>query len=419
MEADSVLLDPQKMWDQRASLQPPPYQGAMRPMLEGISRGDELVDELPDAVISPCVGHKNPRLISDIPQLPEPSWVNWELVQHGQELWKQHLGRAFMGLTAALLQGFTIARFAEVLNHAGYAQSPYTSLKRYSSTAYHISDWFRYPLNDPQSIARQSIYKVRCMHGFARRRSKGLFSQERGEGIALSQYDLGEVQLGFSAVCLSIMEVEMGMQPFTAAELEAMVHTWRIIGWHLGIEDQFNVCRSPEHLAQCLEDYMVWTPQRLRTCRESTHILQLAAVSGFGKHLGLGIHYFKGFIAALQNMRGIQVRYSNIEALPGMDAFVRFRFTILGKSDNINWLVGRFIFSVRDLARNRPWLTEQYQRNWAPGIAAFHDSIIWQVVSLFARLRLAFQQPRVRAAVVFLLLAVAFRLRISRRRLIR
>jgi hypothetical protein len=52
-------------------------------------------------------------------QRAEPEWVDWASVRRGQEHWKRLLGPTFVALNAALLQGFTIARFAEVLVIAG------------------------------------------------------------------------------------------------------------------------------------------------------------------------------------------------------------------------------------------------------------------------------------------------------------
>ena len=45
--------------------------------------------------------------------------MDWASVRRGQEHWKRLLGPTFVALNAALLQGFTIARFAEVLVIAG------------------------------------------------------------------------------------------------------------------------------------------------------------------------------------------------------------------------------------------------------------------------------------------------------------
>ncbi|CAK0830350.1 unnamed protein product, partial [Prorocentrum cordatum] len=126
---------PAPTWDQRHSLRPPPYVGAMRRQLEGLAIGDAAVDELPDAAVAPCAAHRGAGSVMACagtpPQSPEPGWVDWDLVRRGQALWLENLGRAFLALTAALVQGFTIARFAEVLHHAGYAQSPLNSNRRH------------------------------------------------------------------------------------------------------------------------------------------------------------------------------------------------------------------------------------------------------------------------------------------------
>ena len=134
-----------------------------------------------------------------------------------------------IALNAALLQGFTIARFAEVLADSGYSSSPKASWDRYSETAYAITDWYTHDLRDPLSPARQSIYRVRCMHTCARHKCSRLFAKT--EGVAVSQYDLAEVQMGFSSVCLSIMEHELNIEPLSRTEKEAMVHCWRVIGY--------------------------------------------------------------------------------------------------------------------------------------------------------------------------------------------
>ena len=68
-------------------------------------------------------------------------------------------------------------------------------------------------------------------------------------------------------------------------------HCWRLIGYHLGILDEFNVCASMPELERCLGDYMEWTPARLRTCRASTHELQHAVCDAFGVNTGMGVFW--------------------------------------------------------------------------------------------------------------------------------
>lgn len=95
-------------------------------------------------------------------QMVDPCWVDWASVRRGQAIWRGLLGPTFVALNAALLQGFTIARFAEVLVLAGYTSSLAATWNRFRNTGFAIMDWFSHPLDDPSSEARCSIYKVRA-----------------------------------------------------------------------------------------------------------------------------------------------------------------------------------------------------------------------------------------------------------------
>lgn len=198
--------------------------------------------------------HSRWRLLALQEQWGEPVWVDWELVKRGQEVWLEHWGGWIVGLSVALLVGFSIGRFSEVLFHSGYAQDALTATNRYSDTAFAMLDWFSYDLSCPGSRARVSIYTVRKMHAYARRRAKDivlapgrkLFDKDHGEGVPLSQYDMAQVLLAFSGIVIMIMEADLGVPPIPRGDLEAMVHCIRLIGWHLGILDEFNPCASLE-----------------------------------------------------------------------------------------------------------------------------------------------------------------------------
>ena len=108
-------MDKSLLWDQRMTLCPPPYKGAMAQNLPGLTIGDEFVDKLSLSTVSPC--HNAPRKhISASDQLPDPPWVNFDQVARGQALWITHSGANLLSLTGALLNGFSIARFAKVLS---------------------------------------------------------------------------------------------------------------------------------------------------------------------------------------------------------------------------------------------------------------------------------------------------------------
>jgi hypothetical protein len=44
-----------------------------------------------------------------------------------------------------------------------------------------VMDWLHYPLDDPSSQARKSLYLVRSMHARARRAARHVFDEEKGE----------------------------------------------------------------------------------------------------------------------------------------------------------------------------------------------------------------------------------------------
>ena len=372
-------------WDQRKTLRPPPYRGEMRHLLAGLEIGDEPADALPTDMVSPCLRFRQARepmpALRQVPQSAEPPWVDWDLVQRGQQLWCQHLARAVFALQAVLLQGFSITRFAEVLHQAGYAQSPLTTAQRYRATGLIVTDWFRYSLSDPSSPARLGLYAVRCMHSFARRRTGHVFDRRLGEGIALSQYDLGEVLLGFTGACLAIMEDDMGMGRFPHEERDAMIHTWRLIGWHLGILDEFNVCSSVERVDACWADYMEWTPLRLTTCRMTTHLLQKSVMQAFGTYLGMGERYWSGFIKNLETVCVDNVEYVQVKPIPGMAALARFHMSLVGRSDVLNAHLSAGMVRMSEAARANPRRLDFMMLNVYPWAGRANDVLLWPLYS--------------------------------------
>ncbi|KNC87726.1 hypothetical protein SARC_00160 [Sphaeroforma arctica JP610] len=246
---------------------------------QGIFVADSLFDNLPTSAV---ICHNSTGVL---PISPEPEWVRWGLVAEGQRLWTNYFGTSFTALLMCLMSGFNIARFGEVLYHNGYAKDAETARVRYSATAFAVADWLRFPLDDVNGRSRQTINKVRAMHTFARRRSRRLFQPE--EGVALSQYDMAEVLLAFSGICLQAMKEDFNTH-ISGAELEPMVHMWRLIGYHLGIQDRFNVCASVERMNSCLQEFNTFCEQRAATARPYTNKLRSMALEGFGTFTGIG-----------------------------------------------------------------------------------------------------------------------------------
>lgn len=364
-------------WDQRESKRPPPYKHAFNKLLPGLEVGDPVFDALPASKLV-CHGQR----AGVLPQNDEPSWVEWDRVRRGQELWLYHLSRAFTGLGLSLLSGFSIARFAEVLYHNGYAVDGPTAMKRYGATSFAILDFFSHDLSDPDSRARQSIYTVRAMHAFARRKAAGLFDPAKGEGMPLSQLDMAEVQLGFSAVCMTFIETELGYGPIHREDAKDMVHLWRFVGWHLGIQDEFNVCTSLDDLDAYMADYMAWTPRRMETITFATKELRRTAIEGFALQTGLGENFwyaafdlvFRSPRVDLSHLKNEQKNY-----LPGIDAVARLSFKAFG-SDTLGSMMRYFLITQREDKLKDP-ARAAWRESTARRLSVFHDKLIWRIIS--------------------------------------
>jgi hypothetical protein len=69
-----------------------------------------------------------------------------------------------------------------------------------------------------------------------------LFHRYVNSEVAFSQMDMALVQAAFFASFTAFPD-DFGAQHATDAELLAFVHVWRVIGYYLGVEDQYNLAR--------------------------------------------------------------------------------------------------------------------------------------------------------------------------------
>eukprot|EP01059_Diplonema_ambulator_P033059 TRINITY_DN6762_c0_g2_i2.p2 TRINITY_DN6762_c0_g2~~TRINITY_DN6762_c0_g2_i2.p2 ORF type:complete len:298 (+),score=123.70 TRINITY_DN6762_c0_g2_i2:44-895(+) len=257
------------------SMDPPPYTGVMKDIAKGRYVGDEVYDKLDRQLLLSGI-HTGEGL----PDVDPPSWVDWEEVREGQALWREYAVPSFLSLAASLIIGYSIQRFSEVLTVSGYGKSADIAFERYQATGFHIQDWNRFPLDDPKSEGRQSLKKVRAMHAYARARATERGLTHREGDVLVSQYDMAETLLGFSAVSIDIIQYVVKKVP--AEDQRKMVASWRLIAHFLGITDEYNVCRSLEFNKECFMDWHKWSRIRLMTIPKCGLELQRIVTEGFG-----------------------------------------------------------------------------------------------------------------------------------------
>ena len=153
------------------------------------------------------------------------------------------------------------------------------------------------------------------------------------------------------------------------------------------------------------------TPQRMRTCRDDTHALQRTAVQGFGMYSSLGVRWFEALVTRFQNVRGTEVPYIRIEALPGLPGIVD-RFLALQASSPVNAMLSNGIHNAREAWRRDPKGAEQSLK-YVRMISRFSD-FQWRLVSAALRFNAALRagdSSAAAAAAVFFLAAAAVAVR--------
>ena len=84
----------------------------------------------------------------------------------------------------------------------------------------------------------ESLVRVRKMHFSASRSGK-----TKGIGF-ISQTELTSTQFGFMGYALTRPHL-LGIRYNNKLDQEGFVHFWAVIGYMLGIEDQYNMCLFP------------------------------------------------------------------------------------------------------------------------------------------------------------------------------
>jgi hypothetical protein len=185
-----------RVWAQAKSLQPPPFPEALhacRALLQGLQRGDAQQGQL-------------------LVDRPLPDWLDVASVRRGQLVLRAHSWTFLNCYMLALLHGFCIGRFSQLLLWSGYASSEWETYARFRSTWLAIWSWGAYELfTDGQGPARwdasshsvQQLLRVRRMHEMARRRVAGRWATYQGSHEPLSQYDMVRRMLSNRWLCAS------------------------------------------------------------------------------------------------------------------------------------------------------------------------------------------------------------------------
>ena len=201
-------------------------------VLTRLRESDDLADA---ALIEACASY--------------PEWVDWDQVARGQEVYIQQFPLCATTLFyVSLVGGFSAPLITKVLLCTGYLTGPARGvMQRLMDTGHMISEccaWGVDAFTPRTGRAWEAVLRVRVLHAKVRRSLRRKDTWDGAAwGIPINQSDLGATLLAFSYNVLVGVEKLRG-SPLPAADQEAYIHLWRVVGWLLGIDDDCNPCRG-------------------------------------------------------------------------------------------------------------------------------------------------------------------------------
>uniref|UniRef100_A0A1I8MYZ7 Uncharacterized protein n=1 Tax=Musca domestica TaxID=7370 RepID=A0A1I8MYZ7_MUSDO len=162
-----------------------------------------------------------------------PPWYDEHLFKQGQSFMNKYRFVIQSGMLSGLVAVLAIPSILKVLICTRQSSSPATAYRRYVRTLLHTNSWYKYSASDKSSRFWTSLRAVRKAHS---RSSRACAKLGAGQ---ITQKDLALTQFGFIGfLSLGAHRIQLDDEHF----LEATSHLWRVLGYLLGIKDEYNIC---------------------------------------------------------------------------------------------------------------------------------------------------------------------------------
>ncbi|XP_030759158.1 uncharacterized protein LOC115884641 isoform X2 [Sitophilus oryzae] len=165
-----------------------------------------------------------------------PPYYDEEMYIRGQKFFHKHIFGMFLGNLLGLMAGLSIQSSLAVLIMTKMSGSDYTAYKRYVSTILHMMIWYDSDFK-PGSRLWKSLENVKQKHNSASKKSMCVLKYR------INQKDMALAQFGFMGLIVTRNQL-LGIHDMNDDELECFLHVWRVIGYVLGMEEQYNLCRK-------------------------------------------------------------------------------------------------------------------------------------------------------------------------------
>jgi len=171
--------------------------------------------------------------------------IDESLVEEGKAFFKANFFSIFVSMLTGLWTLMYIKSIVRVLSMTKQSHTPTLAFKRYLSTLRHVVHWHKGVEEMKESLkvvkSKHSAAALRSKHNAASDASKKS-SKEQDHGI--SQFDMVVTQWAFIGPTL-LFPTELGMSnDLCSRELEGLVYIMYLVGRHLGVHEEYNLCRG-------------------------------------------------------------------------------------------------------------------------------------------------------------------------------
>lgn len=203
--------------------------------------------------MSPEAFHKNLRengrkklidFSSDNQPDRRPPWLDEERFRLGRSIVQKY----FLGIEFSSITGlFLILQCPDALEpllSTGNSKDIPALFNRYINTILHVRNWYDYDIFNPETKGYKSIRLVRGMHKRLQQIMNDKFTVNDVNGkktLWMTQYEVSVTQFSFIGMAL-VYPQKCGLIAATNEELESLNYYWRVLGYMMGVEDEFNCC---------------------------------------------------------------------------------------------------------------------------------------------------------------------------------
>ncbi len=236
---------------------PTPEQWQM--LGERLTVGDEPMDRLVEWMSACGMEQTRPLFdralaegIDNVPDAPEPlreffiqietfpDWVDPDKLRSGaRALRRGGADGMYIARDVSLLGGYQFSGFNKTLVRTGALEKG--SNKRFAETMQWAMDVISEGGLEPIGIGYRSTIRVRLIHAFVRRHVAAMPDWRADEwGVPVNQTDMAATLVG-ALIAPPAGAIGMGILP-TPADLDAIAHLTRYVGWLIGVQDEWLPC---------------------------------------------------------------------------------------------------------------------------------------------------------------------------------